>query len=122
MARSILLQLARDSIQEVLEAQRTIKKQELLSQHPLLGEIIATSIKLYIDKEPRGEATTTFPSSSLIDDIIKNAKMAAFENKDYEPITTSEYLNCEIELILTTEDGIISERDPSILKTTKFAL
>lgn len=122
MARSVLLQLARDSIQEVLEAQRTIKKQELLAQHPLLGEIMATSVKLYIKQELRGEASTLLPSFSLLEDIIRNAKIAAFEDRNHSPITTSEYLSCEIELTLTTQDGVISERDPSILKTTSFTL
>jgi len=117
MARSVLLQLARDSIQEVLEAQRTIKKRDLLAEHPLLNQAMATTVKLYIDKELRGEATTSFPSFSLLEDIIKNAKIAAFEDKNFTPITTSEYLNCEIELLLVTEDGVISERDSSILKT-----
>ena len=120
MARSILLQLARDSIAEVLEAKRTIKKQELLEKHPLLSEVMATSVKLYIDNELRGEATTSLPSYTLLEDIIKNAKVAAFEDKNFKPLTTSEYLNCEIELLLTTADGVISERDKSILKTTKF--
>ena len=122
MARSVLLQLARDSIQEVLEAQRTIKKQDLLAEHPLLNQAMATTVKLYIDKELRGEATTSFPSFSLLEDIIKNAKIAAFEDKNFTPITTSEYLNCEIELLLVTEDGVISERDSSILKTISFSL
>ena len=122
MSRSILLQLARDSIQEVLEAQRTIKKQELLAEHPLLADVMATTVKLFINEELRGESTTTFPSFSLLEDIIKNAKIAAFESKEFPPITTSEYLNCELELVLKTADGVISEKDPSILKTTKFIL
>ena len=122
MTRSVLLQLARDSIQEVLEAHRSIEKQVLLSEHPLLCEIMATTVKIYIDGELRGESATTFPVFSLLEDIIKNSKIAAFEDKNFSPITTSEYLNCELELILTTADGIISERDPSILSTTKFTL
>ena len=122
MARSVLLQLARDSIQEVLEAKRTINKEKLLTEHPLLSEVMATSVKLYIDDELRGESTTTFPSFSLLEDIIKNAKIAAFEHERFSPITTSEYLNCEVEVLLTTADGVISERDPSILKTSSFSL
>ena len=122
MSRSVLLQLARDSIQEVLEATRTINKQELLQRHPLLAHEIATTVNLYIDSELRGTASTKIPSYSLLEDIIKNAKVSAFENKDFKPLTTSEYLNCELELILNTADGIISEKDPSILKTTTFIL
>jgi len=46
MARSVLLQLARDSIQEVLEASRSIDKQALLRQHPLLNEVISTTLNI----------------------------------------------------------------------------
>ncbi|MCK4737081.1 MAG: AMMECR1 domain-containing protein [Sulfurimonas sp.] len=117
MSRSVLLQLARDSIQEVLEANRTIDKQALLDEHPLLNEKVATTVNLYIDSKLRGSSKTEIPSFSLLDDIIKNAKISAFEDKNFKPISTSEYLNCEIELVLLTADGPISEKDPAILKT-----
>ena len=122
MARSILLQLARDSIQEVFQAERTIKKQELLAEHPLLAEVMATTVKLYIGEELQGQSSTKISSFSLLEDIIKNAKIAAFENKEFTPLTTSKYLECELELILLTADGVISEKDPSILKTSSFTL
>ena len=118
MSRSVLLQLARDSIQEVLEANRTIDKQTLLNQYPLLNEKIATTVNLYIDSKLRGSSKTKTPSFSLLEDIIRNAKISAFEDKNFTPISTSEYLNCEVELVLSTADGLISEKDPSILKTT----
>lgn len=118
MSRSVLLQLARDSIQEVLEANRTIDKKTLLNEHPLLNEKIATTVNIYLDSELRGSSSTKLPSFSLLEDIIKNAKLSAFEDKNFAPITTSEYLNCEVELILYTAEGIISEKDPSILTTT----
>lgn len=122
MARSVLLQLARDSIQEVLEAKRNIDKQKLLNEHPLLAQKVASSINIYIDSELRGSSKTDIPSYSLLEDIIKNSKKAAFEDKDFTPITTSEYLTSEIEIILITHDGKISEKDPSILKTTSFKI
>ena len=46
MSRSVLIQLARDSIQEVLEAKRTIDKATLLSKHPLLNEKIAATVNI----------------------------------------------------------------------------
>ena len=121
MSRSVLLQLTRDSIQEVLEANRTIDKQALLNEHPLLNEKIATTVNIYLDSKLRGSSTTQTPSFSLLEDIIRNAKISAFEDKNFKPISTSEYLNCEIELILLTVDGPISEKDPSIIKTTSTA-
>ena len=122
MSRSVLLQLARDSIQEVLEANRTINKQSLLDKFPLLNEKIATTVNIYLDSKLRGSSKTKIPSRTLLEDIIRNAKISAFEDKNFTPISTSEYLNCEIELLLSSSDGIISEKDPSILKTTSFAL
>jgi AMMECR1 domain-containing protein len=120
MPRSVLLQLARDSIAEVLEMQRTIDKQKLLQEHPLLEQNIATKVSLYISSELRGSYESTSPSRSLIDDIIINAKKAAFEDVNFKPITTAEYLNCELELQLVTPDGVLSEKDPAILKSKEY--
>jgi len=115
MSRSVLLQLARDSIAEVYEAQRTIDKQALLQEHPLLNQNIKTTLNLYIDQELKGTYTTA--ESSLLANIILSAKKATFEDKQRKTLTTSEYLNSELELILYTPEGVISERDPALVQT-----
>ena len=114
--RSILLQLARDSIGEVLEAKSSIDKASLLKEYPLLTQAIPTTINIYINNELRGSSKSQAQPSSLIDEIILNAKKAAFEDSSFLALSTSEYLNCEIEIILQTPDGIISEKDPAILQ------
>ena len=116
MSRSVLLQLARDSIQEVFEAKRTIDRTTLLDEHPLLNEKIATTVNIYLKDELRGSYSSPTADKSLLEDIVYNSKKSAFEDKNYTPITTSEYLSCEIELLLSTPDGVISEKDPAILK------
>ncbi|MEA1892147.1 MAG: AMMECR1 domain-containing protein [Campylobacterota bacterium] len=116
MSRSVLLQLARDSIQEVLEAQRTINKSDLLNSHPLLNEKIATTVNIYLQEELRGSYASKTATKTLLEDIIYNAKKSAFEDTNFSPLTTSDYLSCEIELLLNTPDGVLSEKDPSILK------
>ena len=114
MSRSVLLQLARDSIQEVFEAQNTIDKSALLLEHPLLQEKINLVVNIFINNEliasyeSKGE-----DSSTLINNIITGAKKAAFESG--EVMTTSEYLHSEIELVLDTPDGKISQRDKPII-------
>ena len=115
MSRSVLLQLARDSIQEVLQAQRSIDREALLKEHPLLNQKIPTSVKLFIKSKLRGSFENKEETKSLLDEIIINAKKAAFEDLAFSPISTSEYLSCEIELTLKTEDGLISEKDKPIL-------
>ncbi len=115
MSRSVLLQLARDSIQEVLEAKNSINKESLLKEHPLLLETIFSTVNIYIDKELRGSSSSK-NRTSLLEGIIINAKRAAFEDVNFLPLSTSEYLHSEIEIILETPEGSISERDPAILE------
>jgi len=122
MARSVLLQLARDSIEEVLEAKRKIDKASILEMYPLLKEPVPTSIKIYLNNKPRGSSNEQSHNDTLIENIIYNAKKAAFEDKGYEPLSTSEYLSCEIEIELKTPDGIMSEKDPAILETTSYSI
>ncbi|MFT7004923.1 MAG: AMMECR1 domain-containing protein, partial [Sulfurimonas sp.] len=105
MSRSVLLQLARDSIQEVFQAQRTIDRTALLNEHPLLNEKIATTVNIYFEKKLRGSFSSTDATRTLLEDIVYNAKKSAFEDTNFTPLTTSEYLSCEIELLLVTPDG-----------------
>lgn len=113
MNRSVLLQLTRDSIQEVLQAKTSIKKQTLLQKYPLLEQKVKVTINLFIDDE-LFHSYQNQGKLALIDAIIIGAKKAAFENNT--PLTTSQYLHCEIELILDTPQGVISQKDPPILE------
>ncbi len=114
MGQSVLLQLARDSISEVLQAQKIIDKDLLLKSYPLLHKQIATEIKIYLSNELRGRYKTE-TSLSLIEAITVGAKRAAFQSKEFPPLQLSQYLRCEIELILTTDEGNISERDTPLI-------
>lgn len=115
MSRSVLLQLAHDSITEVLQAQKNINKSLLLKKYPLLNEKIATQINIYIKNELKGSSQSQQATQTLLEDIIQNAKKSAFEDKATKPITISQYLHCEIEIILHTAEGIMQEKDSPIL-------
>jgi len=117
MSRSVLLQLARDSIEEVFQAQSTINKNELLQTYPLLQEKIKTNINLYINGEIKGSYTNKTAENSLLANIIIGAKKAAFEDTNRATLTTSEYLHCELEIILFTSQGNLKERDSAIIKS-----
>ncbi|HIP20156.1 MAG TPA: AMMECR1 domain-containing protein [Sulfurimonas sp.] len=114
MSRSVLLQLARESIEEVFHAKVSIDRTALLKRHPLLNEKIQTTINLFINKEFKGTYATQNSKESLINNIILCAKKAAFENET-TILTTSEYLHCDIELLLDTPEGQISECDTAII-------
>ncbi len=102
MSQSILLQLARQSIQEVLDAERIIDKASLIQEHPVLNEPLAVAVTLYLGKKVRSHFCVLDAERSLIEAIIYNAKVAAFELPQYPPLTTSEYLHVSIELSLLT--------------------
>ncbi|MDP3300618.1 MAG: AMMECR1 domain-containing protein [Sulfuricurvum sp.] len=115
MSQSVLLNIARESIQEVLQAQESINREELLTSYPLLSEIIATQVTLYLNGKPRGTSISEIPEHSLLEDIILNAKRAAFQDSNFIPVSTSEYLHTSVELVLFTADGPISHRDGPML-------
>jgi len=114
--RSILLQLSRDSIEEVLQTQYIIDKKALLENYPLLNEKIATRVNIYLKDELRGFYECS-DGLSLFDAVTLGAKKAAFEDANFSPLTVNEYLRCEIELILKTDEGIISEKDAPLVKS-----
>lgn len=118
MSQSVLLNIARESIQEVLQAEESINRSELLESYPILAEVVATEVTLYLNGKSRGTSRSDNPEHSLLDDIILNAKRAAFQDPNFIPVSTSEYLHTSVELILYTADGPISHRDDPILKET----
>ena len=116
MSQSVLLTIARASIEEVLQAQNSINRTELLESYPILREPMATQITLYLDNKIRGNALSETPQRSLLEDIIHNAKIAAFQDDSFDPLVTSEYLHTTIKLTLFTADGELSHQSDAILK------
>ncbi|MBN2869644.1 MAG: AMMECR1 domain-containing protein [Campylobacterales bacterium] len=116
MSQSVLLSIARRSIEEVLQAENTIEHAQLLAEYPVLGEKMATQVNLYMGGELRGSARSDTPSRPLLDDIIRNAKIAAFQDENFPPLVTSEYLRTSVELILFSTDGPLRHRDTPILQ------
>lgn len=116
MSKSVLLNLARSSIEEVLQAQNTIDRTELLEKYPILSTPMGVQVTLYLGDKIRGSSKCVSPDLPLIDAIILHAKLAAFQDPSFVPIATSEYLHASIELILLSPDGPLSHKDEPIIK------
>lgn len=116
MSQSVLLTIARASIEEVLQAENTINRQELIETYPLLAEPMATQITLFLGDKVRGNSKTQAANRSLLEDIIHNAKAAAFLDEAFDPLVTSEYLHTTIELTIFSPEGELSHRSEPILK------
>ncbi len=117
MAQSVLLKLARESIEEVLEAQNTIDREALLREYPILAEHVATFVTLTIRGELRGCIGSLVPHRALVDDIIHNAKAAAFQDPRFAPLSTSEYLHAVVEVSLLTPAQELAYDDVADLKS-----
>ena len=114
MADSVLCQLARTSIIEVLQTHNLLDKQTIIETYPLLQEQVQTTIELWLEDEMRGSFTTeTLP---LYDAVSIGAKKAAFEDPNTAPLTTREYLHIRVKITLNTPEGEISHQDEAILK------
>lgn len=116
MSQSVLLTIARASIEEVLQAENSINRTELLESYPILSQPIECEITLYLDNKLRGSARTEKLEHSILEEIIRNAKIAAFQDENFDPLITSEYLHTTIKLTLFTADGELSHQSEPILK------
>lgn len=116
MSQSVLLTIARKSIEEVLQAEHSIDREKLVEEYPILNEVMGTQITLYLKDKVRGSAKTENPARSLLEDIIHNAKVAAFQDTAFTPLSTSEYLHTSVELIIFSPEGPLRHKDTPILK------
>jgi len=99
----ILLTIAKQAIQEVLENKTLINKADLVEQFPLLLNSQATFVTLNSEGKLRGCIGSLIAYQTLIDDLISNAKNAAFKDPRFPPLTKEEFKKVDIEVsILST--------------------
>jgi len=115
--KKILLQIARASILEEFEGKQLINKEELIKEYPFLNEERATFVTLKIDGNLRGCIGSILPRMSLIDDVIYNAKQAAFADPRFNPLTPEEYEKIHIEVSILTIPEKLEYENPKDLKT-----
>jgi AmmeMemoRadiSam system protein A len=103
----ILPKLARLSILEEFEGKKLIDKEEWIEKYPFLAEKRATFVTLKKKNMPRGSNLrgcigSILPYRPLIDDVIENAKSAAFGDPRFEPLRPEEFDEIEIEVSVLT--------------------
>ena len=114
--KEILLKIARASILEEFEGKKLINKNELIKEHPFLAQERATFVTLKIDGNLRGCIGSILPRMALIDDVIYNAKQAAFNDPRFSPLTPSEYEKIHIEVSILTIPKKLEYEDEMDLK------
>lgn len=116
--QDLLLKLARASIEEKFGKPFPFSTEILLEQFPELSQKRATFVTLTIDgDELRGCIGSLLPHATLFDDVIYNAKAAAFGDNRFFPLSESEYPFCSIEVSLLTLPEALSYSDTEDLKS-----
>jgi AmmeMemoRadiSam system protein A len=106
--KSLLLDIAKNSIKEDLIKASLIDKDILLQQYPQLDSTIATFVTLNIDNNLRGCIGSIVPHRTLLEDLIQNAKAAAFNDPRFLPLSLDEFERVDIEVsILSLPQEIV---------------
>ena len=100
--KEILLKTARDSINEVLTNKELIDKDKLLKEYPELGEDRAVFVTITENKSLRGCIGSIVPRRSLLEDLVENAKAAAFGDPRFNALTKDEFDKIKIEVSILT--------------------
>ncbi|WP_457593007.1 AmmeMemoRadiSam system protein A [Hydrogenimonas sp.] len=98
----LLLRIAREAIASAFGLAPEIDKEALTAKYPELGKEQATFVTLTIDGRLRGCIGSIVPHRPLIDDLVANARAAAFEDPRFAPLTREEFEKADIEVSLLT--------------------
>lgn len=111
----VLLSLARASIMSYL-SENDMNLESIREEYPLLEENGACFVTLSLDGELRGCIGSTMAYRSLLEDVINNARAAAFKDPRYMSIKEDELNRMIIEVSVLSEAKALAYADMYDLK------
>ncbi len=115
--QTILLQLARAAIASAFGRPFPFEKEALIATYPQLAEPRATFVTLKLDgKALRGCIGSIVPHTSLYEDIVTNARSAAFRDPRFSALSEAEYARCSVEVSLLSVPEQLSYSDDNDLR------
>ncbi len=116
MKKTLLLEIAKNSIKSHF-GKTMLETKTLSKDNPQLLEQGAVFVTLTLDGELRGCIGSIIAHRSLLDDLIHNAKAAAFEDPRFPPLSEEEFSKIDIELSLLSMPKEIPYKDIEDLKS-----
>lgn len=113
--KKALVRTSAEAIKSHFENQ-CVDKNALLSKYPQLREHGASFVTLRKNNQLRGCIGSLFAHRSLIEDVIENAKAAAFKDPRFLPLKKEELELTTIELSLLTSSILLDYKDKDDLK------
>ena len=114
---NVILDIAKRAIRDSFNDTSSIDKEALLKAHPELSEPKATFVTLTLHGQLRGCIGSLIAHRSLLEDLIYNAKAAAFEDPRFYPLSEDEFKHTHVEVSLLSEPQPILYDSISDLKT-----
>jgi AmmeMemoRadiSam system protein A len=116
MDKHILIEIARNAIVEEFTGKKRIDRDALVRAHPWLAEKGAVFVTLNEYNQLRGCIGSIIAHEPLIDDLIRNAKAAAFSDPRFRPLREEEFEAIEIEVSVLSEPEPVAYRDTEALR------
>ena len=114
--KKYLIGIAKDAIKEELTGTKVIDEEALVKAHPELSKKAATFVTLDKQKQLRGCVGSLVAHRSLLEDIISNAKAAAFRDSRFFPLKAEEFENLGVEVSILSEPEKLTYRDTDDLR------
>jgi AmmeMemoRadiSam system protein A len=108
MLDKVLLQIAKSSILSQFDSLYKIDKGKILEDFPYLAKSGAAFVTLHYDNSLRGCIGSISAHQSLLDDIIANARSAAFRDPRFMPLLADEFSHLRLEVSVLTEPEILN--------------
>lgn len=113
----IYLDIAKEAIEDVLYERNTIDREKLLERYPELAEAGATFVTLTLYGGLRGCIGSLVAHRPLIDDLIENARSAAFKDPRFLPLSLTEFDEVKVEVSLLSAPKILEYSSTADLRT-----
>ncbi|HHH19336.1 MAG TPA: AmmeMemoRadiSam system protein A [Campylobacterales bacterium] len=115
MDKKLLLQIAHDAIEGNF-TRRDINRTQLLQENPELKKEGAVFVTLRQQGHLRGCIGSLVAHRSLLDDVVHNAKAAAFSDPRFQPLSSTELNTTDIEVSLLSSPEELEYKDREELK------
>lgn len=117
MNSQILLKIANEAIKEQFYTTKKQSKDELLKEFEYLNINSATFVTIKLNNQLRGCIGSLIAHRSLYEDIVSNAKAAAFNDPRFKPLSIEEFGQIELELSVLSKPKKVEYKDIFELKT-----
>ncbi|QOG12521.1 AmmeMemoRadiSam system protein A [Arcobacter sp. FWKO B] len=115
--KNFLLDIAKKAIESEFDKSIIIDSKSLIEQYPILDKPCATFVTLTLNGHLRGCIGSLIAHRTLLNDLVHNARSAAFEDPRFEPLSYDEFKIVDVEVSLLTEPVEIKYSDTYDLKS-----